>query len=369
MKKICMVATSFLDYDSRILNEANTLAKFYDLTILTKKYNRPTILQSTSFKIKRVYYSQGWLRWYNIFSSLIALTIATFKENPDVYHAHDLDGLICAYWPALIKKKILIYDSHELWSDLWSAKKYKIQWLLRIIERIAMWKVEKGVTVSRSLARILSGMYQKQFVTISNYPVLHCAKTTVYNLGDKYTGMTIVLHIGTMSNGRGIENLIEANQYLPTNFLIVFLGTFNNIDRLINLVKEKHLEKRVIFKASVGDDQLLSIARMANIGVVLTQNLSLSYYYSLPNKLFQYIAAEIPILASDLPTQKAIILEDKIGQVVDSSQPRQIAAKIMELAKPENQKKYRQNLKGLAKRKYNWTIESKKLVEFYKTIV
>lgn len=363
-----MVTTSPLDYDTRILNEADTLSQDYKLTILTKKHSLPIMLKKTPFKVKRVRYLKLWPYLLSIISSLVALTFAAFKENPDVYHAHDLDGLLCAYLPARLKKKILVYDSHELWSDLSSAKRMKIQWLVRLIEMILIGRVRKGITVCGSLAKILEEKYRKTFASIHNYPKLEAPGKSRCGLREEYPGMTIVLHIGSVASGRGVENLIEANKYLPMNFITIFLGNFNNVDRLINLIYEKKLENKIFFRPSVKREEILPIVHQADIGVVLTQNLSLSYYYSLPNKLFQYIAAEVPILASNLPEQSKIVLENQIGAVVNPDKPRQIAAKIIEMTKPENQQKYRANLQNLAKTKYNWTSEAKKLLKFYKEL-
>ncbi len=366
-KQICMVTTSPLDYDSRILNEAGTLAKHHDLTILAKSYFCPSVLKKTPFKVKRVVYMRLWPHFFDIISALVSLTIVAFKENPDVYHAHDLDGLLCAYLPAAIKKKKLIYDSHELWSDLSSAKRMRIQGLLRILERVLMRGVERGITVNDALAKILEKKYHKKFESIYNYPKLSAKGGRRYHLREEFPGCVIILHVGTVSRGRGVENLIEASRFLPLNFVTIFLGSFNT-GHLADLVEEKKLDKKVFFKPSITPDEVITASREADIGVVLTQNLALSYYYSLPNKLFQYIAAETPILASNLPEQKKIVLQNKIGEVVDPAKPRQIAVKIIKMAEAQNQKTYRGHLKNLAQNKYNWAMESKKLLNFYRNL-
>ena len=88
-----------------------------------------------------------------------------FKENPDIYHAHDLDGLLCAFPATLIKRKILIYDSHELWSDTFPFANLRgIRWLLPLLEKLLIWRVKAGITVNQSLSKYLSPKYGKKFI-------------------------------------------------------------------------------------------------------------------------------------------------------------------------------------------------------------
>lgn len=98
--KISMVTTSEIFHDSRILNEAATLSRNNQVTILAKKYSGQG-RKKFPFKIKLIGYLR--LSWFQlgIFSSFLSLIKAAFRENPDIYHAHDLDGLLCT-WPAAL---------------------------------------------------------------------------------------------------------------------------------------------------------------------------------------------------------------------------------------------------------------------------
>src|SRR3990167_7927192 len=107
MKTICMITTSEIFHDTRILNEANTLSKSYQVTILAKKYSRQAA-KRYPFRIKLIDYRQFGFSQLNIFSSFIELIRAALKENRDVFHGHDLDGLLCCFYPAFRKRKILI---------------------------------------------------------------------------------------------------------------------------------------------------------------------------------------------------------------------------------------------------------------------
>ena len=168
--KICMLTTSEIFHDTRILNEADTLSKNYETTILARRYPGQKF-QKMPFRIKLISYLKMPFFQLNIFSSLLSLTKAAFRENPDIYHAHDLDGLLCAFPAALVKRKILIYDSHELWSDTYPFANLKgIQWLLPILEKALIWRVQAGITVNQIIAQHLSKKYGKKFVAVYNIP-------------------------------------------------------------------------------------------------------------------------------------------------------------------------------------------------------
>lgn len=369
MKKICMITTSDIDYDSRILNEARTLAKKYQVTILSRKYFHKKIVQNKSFVIKRINYQRLPFYQLNIFSSLYSLIKAARKEKADVYHAHDLDGLLCTFPAALMRRKMLVYDSHEFWSDTFPFANLRgIRWLLPILERILMLKVKRGITVNDSLAKIISSKYGKDFIPLYNIPDKQKLSKSKLNLKRQFSGKKIILHLGAADEGRGMEQIIEAAKLLPVGFVVVFVGGGKTEADLKLIIKRENLGKKIYFFPAVPPLQIISAIKQADLGLALTQKVSKSYYYSLPNKIFQYLAAEIPILGSNFPEYKKIILQNGIGEVVDPAKPKLIAQKIVLMSKENNLAKYQKKLKGLASERYNWQEESKKLVNFYKNL-
>lgn len=367
IKKICMVTTSDIDYDSRILNEAESLAKKYQVTILCRKYHQ-AIIKSKSFKIKRVNYQRLLIYKLNIFSSLLSLMRAAFYEKATIYHAHDLDGLLCAFPAALIKRKMLIYDSHELWSEIFPFSNLgALRWLFKPLEKFLMIKVKTGITVNQTIANFLTKKYHKKFIAVynaQNTPKENKSRAP-FSLKKMFPEKKIILQLGIVDEGRGLEQMIKAVKFLPKNYVVVFLGKGKLEDQIKKRTKELDLENQIHILPRVAPDEVVATNKEADLGLALTQKISLSYFYSSPNKLFQYIAARVPILGSNFPEYKKIILGNGIGEVVEPSKPKLIAQKIIEMTKINAQKRYRRNLVGLAKTKYNWSIEGKKLAEFY----
>lgn len=369
IKKICMLTTSDIDYDSRILNEAETLAKKYQVLILARKYNHSPIVKHRYFRIKRVDYWKWPIYKFNIFSSLYTLAKIAFKENPDVYHAHDLDGLLCAMPAALFKRKILVYDSHEVWSEIFPFSNLgALRWLFKPLEKMLMFKVKAGLTVNQVIADFLSKKYRKKFIAIYNTPKKDVQVKAPFSLREKFSRKKIILQLGIVDEGRGLEQMIKAVKFLPQNYIVIFLGRGKLENQIKKMAKDLKLDKQIYILPRVAPDEIVNTICEADIGLALTQKISLSYYYSSPNKLFQYITAHVPILGSNFPEYKKIIVQNKIGEVVDPSKPKLIAQKIIIMLKASNLKKYRRNLVGLSEKKYNWSIEGKKLLEFYEKI-
>lgn len=365
--KICMVTANNLDYDTRILNEAKTLAQVFDLTIITSGCSVPNILKNPLFQVKKGKTISFGPRDFKRVINLWPLFLAVWRESPDIFHAHDLPGLLCAWLPAVIKGKILIYDSHELWSDITLFGLWKIfRWPFRLLERVLSPKIKAIITVNESIAQILKKRYHKPTLAIYNYAdVGQKAILTKNALLIKSTERKIILYIGALQPGRGLNQIIKSAEYLDDSFQFLLIGYGPERDNLEREITKRKLNKKIKLLPPLPSDQVVNIIRKAQVGLCLIENVSLSYYLSSPNKLFQYIAAEVPILASNFPEYRRIVSVEKIGEVVDPASSRQIAQKIIMMVEPKNHLIYTQNLKNLAQKKYNWQLESQKLIKFY----
>lgn len=365
MPKICMITTSEIFHDTRILNEAEVLSKKYELTILARKYPGQKS-QRFPFKIKLISFFHLRPFQLNIFSSLFSLIKAAFRENPDIYHAHDLDGLLCVFPAALIKRKVLIYDSHELWSDTYPFSNLRgIQWLLPILEKMLIWRVQKGITVNQTIAQYLSRKYNKEFTAVYNISRVSKIQRTSLNLRKLFPNKKIILHLGAADEGRGMEEMVEVAQLLPKDYALVFVGGGKIERKLKEMTAKLKLQDKVFLFKAVLPEEIIATIKQADLGLALTQKISKSYYFSLPNKIFQYLVAQTPILGSNFPEFKKVIA--KGGETVDPEKPKLIANKIAQMIKTSNQQKYRTYLRTL-KTKYRWEIEKKKLINLYEII-
>jgi len=361
---ICMLTTSNLVFDTRILNEAHTLAKIYDLTIVTFESDALD-LKMLPFKIKQVrcFGKKG------VIKSLFSLARQAFKENTDIYHAHDLDGLFCAYLPALLKGKTLIYDSHELWSDALQFGRFKkFKRVFSFLEWFLVLRVKFIITVNESLSKILAEKYHKKVFALYNYPAVIKRDLSKKSLRQKYPGKKIIIYLGGITKGRGINLIVQVAKLLDQNFIFLLIGYGSEKENIEKLIIKQKMENKVKILDPFAPGTIVPSVAGADLGLCLIERISLSYYLSTPNKLFQYINADIPILASNFPEMKKIILEDNIGDVVSPVRPKEVARKIKELT---SEPKHQELVKNLSKvkRKYSWQVESKKLIKNYLEIL
>jgi glycosyltransferase involved in cell wall biosynthesis len=180
----------------------------------------------------------------------------------------------------------------------------------------------------------------------------------------------IVLHTGSLvSFGRALRELILAFRYLAEGFHLVFLGEGPLETELRELARSHDLEGRVHFQRPVLPHQLIPTMRGADLGAVMIRGEdAASYHFSLPNKLFEAIAAGLPVVASGLPEISRVVLGYEIGIICQPDDPVDIARAIRESLSPERYGTFKANLKR-AQQELNWERESQKLSDLYRRLV
>ena len=149
--------------------------------------------------------------------------------------------------------------------------------------------------------------------------------------------------------------------------MVMGQGPFRQVMR--QFIIEHHLQGRAYVKAPVPPPILLDYSSSADIGVALIQSADLSYYYSTPNKIFEYIMAGIPVIVSDFPEMRKIVSQFGVGLTVNPEDPRDIASKIKMLLEDEElYNRMARNARKAAREALNWEKEEKKLLEFYEQI-
>jgi glycosyltransferase involved in cell wall biosynthesis len=151
--------------------------------------------------------------------------------------------------------------------------------------------------------------------------------------------------------------------HLNANLFIVGSGDLKK--ELLEYTFKKKLINKIFFLGRVPFQQLKSITREFDLGLSFEEDTCLAYRYSLPNKIFDYIHAEIPILASDLPDISSLVINNKIGEVLSSRNPEEIASQIKYIL--NNKNKYTLNLKS-AKKEFCWERQEKKIITLFNNL-
>jgi glycosyltransferase involved in cell wall biosynthesis len=191
-------------------------------------------------------------------------------------------------------------------------------------------------------------------------PTLKKIKT--HKLPFSTKGKKIIIYQGALNNGRGLELMIDVIVYLDDHMLITDgNGSINN--DLQQRSKNKSAENKVHFLGKLLPSELQKITPLADIGLSLEEDLGLNYRYALPNKIFDYIQAEIPILVSDLPEMKQIVIKYKVGEIIKLITPKALASQIQTMLKNE----YSESILK-AKQELTWDHEKITLQNIFKNL-
>ena len=364
MKKIIISVTTDLISDQRVHKMSTTLHNSgYDVLLVGRKLNNDFI-SKRPYSVKRfnLIFRRGFL-FYMFFN--IRLFIFLLFNKCDIFYANDLDTLLPNFIISKIKNKPLVYDSHELFTEvpeLIEKKIVKSFWVF--LEKKIFPKLSNVITVSDSIANFYKKKYQIDSLIIKNVPYLKANNSSVekkINIQGFNPNKKNIIYQGSLNKDRGISIMIDTMAHLNANLFIVGSG---DLKRVIGIYFKKKIDNKIFFR-TCSFQQLKSITREFDLGLSFEEDTCLAYRYSLPNKIFDYLHAEIPILASDLPDISSLVINNKIGKVLSSRNPEEIASQIRYILKNKNI--YNLNLKS-AKKEFCWENQEKKIIELFNNL-
>ena len=303
---------------------------------------------------------------------------AAAAPGADAFHGHDLNALHAAVLARARAGGSLVYDSHEIFLESGSHAT-RPGWARGIFRRReAAWVGEADalVTVNDALARELGMRYgPRRVVVVHNCPPrpLRVADgpgplRAALGIG---ANVPVALYHGGFSKHRGLEELVAAAA-LPVlaETQVVFMGYGSQAAELRALATASPVAERVHVLPAVSPDVLQDWVRDADVAVMPIQDSTLNHRLSTPNKLFEALAAGVPIVASDLPELRRIVMEDPagpLGVLCDPTDPASIAAAIADLLgrPPVERAALRERCLGAARDRWNWETESARLVDLY----
>lgn len=288
------------------------------------------------------------------------------KENPDVLVSNDLDTLLPNYLIHKLKGSPLVYDSHEYFLGVPELEgRPMVRRIWKSIESYIFPRLKDIFTVNKSIANLYKEDYGKELKILRNVPekaVLPLKDRAKLGLPDDCH--IILLQGAGINIDRGAEEAVLAMQYLD-NVLFLIIGGGDALPALKKLVTEHRLEDKVKFIPKQPLGSLLHYTVCADIGLTLDKDTNLNYRFSLPNKIFDYIQADVPVLSSDLPEIKKIIEEYKIGCITPSHDPIILANTIREMLEdPARIAMWKENL-IIAADNLCWENEEHTLQEVY----
>jgi len=366
--KVIVSVTNDLFTDNRVRKVCEFLTSHnFDVTLIGRKLKGSANLPNLPYKTKRfkLLFTKGALFYANY---NLRLFFYLLFHKADILVANDLDTLYANHWAKKFKRKCkLIYDSHEYFigvPELISRPRVQNFW--RRIEKRTVPKVDRMCTVNESIAELYRKEYNREIFVVRNIAdvLLSPQNKSRKELGLPEDKKIVIFQGAGINIERGAEELIDAIQ-LMENTLLIFVGSGDVIEQLKQKVNQKKLENKVLFFGKRPYAELMNFTRISDVGVSLDKDTNINYRYSLPNKIFDYINAGIPMLVSDLPEIKKIVESYDVGLICPNHEPKIIAEYLDKILKNESvYNRLKQNTK-IAAQELSWQSECKVLEKIY----
>jgi len=364
-KLITVSVISELTTDQRVIRICTTLQQMgFDVKVIARKFSNSLPLDSYFFKAKRIrcYFRKGFLQYAEFNTKLL---FKLLFSKTDYLLSNDLDTLVPNYIVSRLRRKKIFYDTHEYFTgvpELTSHPLKKRIW--KFFENRIFPRLPVVYTVNESVKNKYQQEYRNSISVIRNVPAT--ANIVPKKIPEHWKGKIILLMQGIGINpGRGGLELLETLKYLPANYHLVYIGGGTQWDTIANMRKEWQLEDRVEMIAKVPPAELKRYTPLASLGFTLDGFESENYLFNLPNKIFDYIHAGVPVVATPIPEVKLIIEQYDCGICLISQATRDIARQIEELM--NNQQEYQRLKKNttLAAKELCWENEQQKLIAIY----
>lgn len=372
-KRVVSIVLNNFKNDSRVLKENISLQKAgYDVQVVAlheeplEEFEAIENIPVHRLKLKSRNWSKNRLIQVLKYLEFIYLVVKKYKRT-DIIHCNDLNALpvgviIKNFFNREVK---IVYDAHEYETEINGLKGFQKS-LVKKLEKLLIKYADKVITVSDSIANEYVKLYgiEKPALVLNTPPYKKIESRNIFRetLGIKHK-QTIFLYQGGLSEGRGIETLLGAFKILDNRFVIVFMG-YGVLEELVQIASQEN--SNIYFHKAVSPDILLDYTSSADFGISTIEDTCLSYRYCLPNKMFEYTMAELPVIASNLYEMKRLVEAEKIGIVAEENSSEGLK-KVIKKALLLDRKELLRNIKK-AKSYYHWQEQEKVLLKVYKNL-
>jgi len=365
-----LVFNSFIN-DSRVLKEGLSLVKngyeveiiaHHDKDLAKEESQGGLVIKRLAYLDRTVTKSKiGKLKAYLSFLK----ESVNYCKSFDILHCHDINMLPIA---VIIKKYYnkdvkIVYDAHEYETETYALSGIQKK-ITKLSEKHLIKYANRVITVSDSIANEYVKLYgiKKPALVLNAPPYKEVKKQDRFREEFGIEGKTIFLYQGGLGKNRGIELLLEVFKTIDNSeSVMVFMG----YGELENLIIEASKESdNIYFHKAVSPTVLLDYTVSADFGIATIEDSCLSYRYCLPNKLFEYIMAEVPVIVSNLPEMSRVVKKRKIGVILEEETLQGIT-KAIKQAVSLDKKLINKNLKKV-KKIYNWEEQEKVLLKVYR---
>jgi len=357
LKRIIISVTNDLVTDQRVGKTCELLSETgYDVLLVGRKLKKSFSIQR-NYRTKRfrLLFNKGIL-FYTEYNIRLFLFLLFTKK--DMLFSNDLDTLLPNYIIGKLQNKKLVFDSHELFSEipeLVNKQQVKKVWLF--LEKTIIPKLQNVITVSDSIKNHYHNLYGISAIVIRNIPKIEHINQKNFEIDAEEK--KVILYQGSVNIGRGIELMIDTMALLD-EYLFIVIGDGDILEQLKEKVSNLSLHNKVNFLGKKTPEELKELTPNATIGMSLEEDLGLNYRYALPNKIFDYLHANVPVIVADLPEMRSLIKKHPIGEILIERTPKTLAKTIINMTNIS----YEKELKT-AKKELNWSKEKEKLISIF----
>jgi len=367
LKRVIVSVSNDLYTDQRVNRTCLVLHEMgYDVLLVGRKRKTSLPLQDRPYKTSRLnlFFEKGF-----IFYALLNIRLFFFLllRKVDLLFANDLDTLLPNFLISKLKKIPLVYDTHEFFlgvPEIQSKPLVKKVW--HIIESYIFPKLKHVITVNNSIANLYKESYGLNLGVVRNVPIklkIPLLKSR-QELNMPIDKKIVLLQGAGINMDRGGEEAVLAMlpQFGMQNIVLYIIGDGDAVDYLKEISVKHNLIDRIIFLPKQSMMDLFHYTANADIGLSLDKDTNINYQYSLPNKIFDYINAGVPVLASKLIEIENVITTYQVGCLVETVEPAQIASSIKYMLADEKRRlQWKDNLVNASK-ELNWENEKIKLL-------
>lgn len=373
--RIAMLLHKSVAHDTRVRREAGALAAAgHEVTVVHLPRPGEAVPAGLPFRVVPATLRHGRNRLPHgarLGAEAAGLAARAVAQRPDAVHAHDAAMLLPGLLAARRCGARLVYDSHELATGVpYRGGAWPV--VVAAVERLGATRADATIAVSEGIAARLDERYR-----------LCSAPTVVRNLPDlpppgaapapdlrrqlAIGDAPLVLHQGSAAPGRGCEALVRAIAAVPDAQLLFLAAAEPDARRLGTVAAETGVAGRVHFRDPVSPEALLSHTAQADVGVSLLEDSCDNHRLALPNKLFEYLSAGLPVVVSDLPEAARLVRGRRIGWCARPGDPESVAAALRAALAGRGDGDLRARVAAAAA-ELSWEREKHRLLEVYERL-
>ena len=334
----------------------------------------------------------GWLWRHSCFFFELAFFVEAVQargERYDVIYAHDLPVGYAALRLAQRHRAKIIYDVHDLYLEtinqlfprnasglkrsFFSLSKFAMRIAGRPWERLFVRHADLVLVPSPSCLVYMEVRYgTTRGLALPNYPEFRAVEPSrrLYDVTGISRDKSIVLYHGSLGSGRHLETIVRSAEFLRDDAVLVLIGNGPLETVLKEIGSHRSIRAKVRFLDSVPYEELFSLASGASLGLILLEQINLSKKYALANKLTEYMASGVAVLASDAPEHRRVLEAADAGFITTVESPEQLARRLNEaLADTGVLAAKGRNGQRAFRERFNWDAYEREFVRAFQEVL